>query len=120
MLKSMLKSKKTSAAEAVTHGFIAGMVEAAYIILVAIFFIIAEAIFPPSSELLVFGAVALIILLVFSAALSLILIFCHPLNYLLAGKKIEAKECLGATMLTLFGAFSLVMFMGITLSNIKF
>lgn len=120
MLKSIIKSKKTSVMEAVNYGFIAGMVEAAYIILVAIFFIVAEAIFPPSSELLVFGAVALLILFVFSAALSLILIFCHPLNYLLAGQKAEAKECLCATMLTLFGAFSLVMFMGIILSNMTF
>jgi len=116
----MIKSKKASAVEAVTHGFIAGMVEAAYIILVAIFFLISETIFPPSSELLVFGAVALMILLVFSAALSLVLVFGHPLNYLLTGKKDEAKECLGATMLTLFGVFALVMFMGIILSNIKY
>jgi len=117
MLKSMIKSKKAAAAEAVTHGFIAGMVEVAYIILVGIFFVIAEAIFPPSSELLIFGSVALIILLVFSVALSAVLLFGHPLNYLLDNKKAEAKECLCAAMLTLFGAFSLILFMGIILSN---
>lgn len=116
----MLKNKKVAAVEAVTHGFIAGMVEVAYVILVGIFFVIAEAIFPPSSELLVFGSVALIILLVFSAALSLVLLFGQPLSYLMDGKKVEAKECLGAAMLTLFGAFFLILFMGIILSNSTF
>lgn len=120
MLKSIIKSKKANAAEAVTHGFIGGMVEVAYIILLAVFFIVAELVLPPSPQLVVFGAVALIIMFVFSAALSLTLVFGHPINYLLAGKKDQAKECLAATMLTLFGGFSLVMFMGIILSNINY
>ena len=116
----MLKFKKNQQKELVTQGIVAGLVEAAYIILVALFFLFTEAVFSVNSGgLIIFGMISLLILLVFSVAISGAVVFGYPIYYLWQKKYQEAVSVFFATMLTILVFFFLVVIATLAFSFIK-
>ncbi|MFA5048852.1 MAG: hypothetical protein WC516_07555 [Patescibacteria group bacterium] len=116
----MLRFKKDQRKELVTQGIVAGLVEVAYIVLVALFFLFTQIILPANSGgLVIFGMIALLILLVFSVALSGAIVFGHSLHYLWQKKYQEAMTVFFATMLTMLASFLVVVAIAVIFSFVK-
>jgi len=112
----MLKSKKTYFQEIISQGVVAGLTESAYIILVSIFLLATEVFFPAQSGLVIFGIVALVILFVLSAAISVALVFGYPVYYLINKQFKEALFAFIGTGLILFIVFALVLIVSVLTS----
>ncbi len=101
------KSKEVQIREIVNKGIIAGLIEAAYIIIISLFVLSAGAIFPANSPLMALGLVAFVILLVISVSITGIIIFGVPVYFLLNKKYQQALTFLGSSLLTLLVVFLL-------------
>lgn len=104
----MLRRKKLDQKLLIKKGIIAGLLEVIFIILVASFFIISETLFPASAGSLIFGIIAVLSLLVISAAVSAVLVLGYPAYLFLQKKYKEAIVMLGATLGTMLVIFILV------------
>lgn len=97
----LFKSKDISAKEVIGKGIIAGIIQTAYIILVAMFVLSAGAIFPANSPFVIMGMVAFVILLVISVAVSAVVVFGVPLYLFFQKKYKESLNFLATTLVTL-------------------
>ncbi len=111
----MLKFKKDCSHEQVAEGVVAALVEIAYIILIGVFFLIAEVIFPVQPGLMILGIVAFFILLVVSVAVSAVLVLGKPGYYFLQKQYAEALTVFCSTIVTFFTVFFLIVFVSILL-----
>jgi len=86
MFTKFFKKQKITTEDLIKFGTISGLLEIVYIVLVAGFFILSESIFNIESKSAILGIIAVLMLLVFSATISAVLIF-GILFYLLIIKK---------------------------------
>ncbi len=94
--------KQTATPELFKFGAIAGLFEVVYIILVAVFMLLAQSLFPASPSGVIVGMVSFLIVFVFSALISGVIMLSLPLYYAIQNKYKEA-------LIVLFSsAFSLV------------
>ena len=93
----------------VGQGVVAGITEAAYIVLVAVFIAGTETVFSsPASWNIVFGMVSLLVLLVMSVAISGALIFGWPARYFMEKKYKESLASFLAAIATMFVVFAVI------------
>jgi len=105
MFKANLFREKATRSELVKDGVIAGVAEVLYIGLTVVFSLIAESTFPSDGTVIITSALAFLVLLVLSAAVSATLIFGWPLYYALKGRYAEAFAILLVTIGTLLAIF---------------
>lgn len=99
---------KMSSGELIKDGIVAGVLEVIYIGIVAIFFMIAESVFPSDTSLVMAGIAAFLILVVLSVTISGMLILGYPLYYALQQRYPEALAILLVTCATLIVVFFLL------------
>lgn len=90
MLYKMLKKKKMDKEDLIKFGVLSGLIEVVYVVFVAGFFILSEALFPATAGSLIMGIIAFLLLLVISAGFSAVLIFGLPFYLMLQKKYKEA------------------------------
>ncbi|MFA6422405.1 MAG: hypothetical protein WCV92_03340 [Candidatus Buchananbacteria bacterium] len=101
----LFKSKEIKAKEVISKGIVAGLIQAAFIILVCLFVLSAGAIFPANSPFVILGLVALLILLVISVAVSAVIIFAIPAYLFFQKKYKEALSYIGSALIVLLLIF---------------
>ncbi len=102
----------------VGQGVIAGIMEVAYIVLVAIFMVATESLFATANPAtIIFGIIAFLSLLVLSVAIAGVLVFAWPAYYFIEKKYQEALYAFLATAATIFVIFTLV-FLGAALTTL--
>lgn len=109
----MFNFKKTNKSELVEMGVLTGVVEGIYVTLVAWFMSSAESIFKGHTPDPIFGAMAILSLLVFSAAISGTLVFGYPAYFFLQKKYRESFTVFISTLITILIIFVLIFFGGI-------
>jgi hypothetical protein len=96
----------------VGHGVVAGLMELAYIALVAIFMVGTQPLManqPDSASWsMVFGFLAFLSLFVFSAAVSGIIVLGYPFYYFTERKYKEALYAFLGTLVTMFVVFAII------------
>lgn len=93
----------------VSQGVIAGIMEVAYIMLVAVFVVATDNLFAsPRSGVMIFGIVCVLSLLVLSVAVSGVLVFSWPAYYFMERKYKEAVNCFIATAASIFVIFAII------------
>lgn len=91
------------------QGAIAGVAEAFYIALVAVFMASTQILFAtPNASNVVFGIISFLILFVISVAISGFLVFGWPIHYFLEKKYREAVFAFAGTIATMFIIFALL------------
>jgi hypothetical protein len=108
MLLKKLTKRKIDREDLIKFGAISGLLEVVYIVLVAGFFLFAESLFPVDSGSAVIGIVAVLILLVFSAGVSAVLIFGLPFYFMIQSKYEEAGITLISSAATIIAVFILM------------
>jgi hypothetical protein len=107
MLKKIFNRDKLSAP--VANGVVAGIMEVAYIVILAIFMVATESLFSaPQAWVMIFGIVAFLCLLVLSVAVSGVLIFGWPAYYFLEKQYKEALYAFLATTVSVFVIFAII------------
>lgn len=106
MFKLDFFREKVTRAELVKDGIIAGVAETIYIGLTVVFSLVAESTFPSDGTVIITSALAFLVLLVVSAAVSQTLIFGWPIYYALKGRYAESLAVLLVTIGTLLAIFS--------------
>jgi len=101
----MLFKKEIRSKDVITKGIMAGIVQAAFIIIVCMFILSAGAIFPANSPFVILGLVGFLILLVIGVAVSGVIIFAIPAFLFFQKKYQEALSYIGATLITLLLIF---------------
>lgn len=93
----------------VGQGVVAGIMEVAYIVLVAVFMVATESLFATARPtIIIFGIIALLSLLVLSVAVSGVLMFVWPVHYFVEKKYKESLYAFLATAVTMFVIFAIV------------
>lgn len=115
MLKKILAKlghKKTmSTGELFKLGAIAGLVEIVYIVLVATFMLLAQSLFPNDSSMVIIGIVSFLIVFVFSAMMSGLIILGLPLYFAIEKQYKEALILLFSSGFSLI-AILIIMMLG--------
>lgn len=108
MFKFKFKPQKTTDRDIIKHSIITALLEVVYVLLVATFFTVGSAVFPMTANPIV-SIMAFLLLFVLSAGISGVLILGYPVYYVSQNKYREALLALGATMLTLFIIFAVLL-----------
>lgn len=93
----------------VSQGVVAGIMEVAYITLVAVFIVATDNLFAsPRSGVMIFGIICVLSLLVLSVAVSGTLIFGWPVYYFMEKKYKEAINSFIASAVSIFVIFAII------------
>jgi magnesium-transporting ATPase (P-type) len=93
----------------VGQGVVAGIMQVAYIVLVAVFMIATESLFStPKALIMIFGIVAFLCLLVLSVAVTGVIVFIWPAYYFSERKYKESLYSFMATVGTIFVIFAVI------------
>jgi hypothetical protein len=104
-----LFTKDNLLSKPVLQGFICGLLEVAYILLIGIFIAGTESLFAgPKSWMIILGIVAFLILVVLSVAVTAVLVFYWPLYYFFERKFEEARLSFLGVVSSLFLIFMLI------------
>ena len=96
----MLKSKKVDESEVLKFGFLAGVAEAAYIMFVVLVIkLVGNTI--PKADNDIAGALMFLLILVFSAAISGLLLFGYPIYLAIQKRFAESIMTIATTLVTL-------------------
>ena len=112
----MFKSSHVRLGEVFSRGAVAGLAEAAYVILVVMFMLSTNVFFSVRSSLIIYGPVAMLILFVLSVAVSAALVFGCPFYYALNKQYQEAVQAFLGTVLALGLVFLLILTVAILTS----
>lgn len=103
--------KQTATAELFKFGAMAGLFEVIYIVLVAVFMLLAQSLFPASPSGAMVGIISFLIVFVFSAMISGVIMLSLPLYYAIQTKYKEALIVLFSSAFSLM-AMLLIMILG--------
>lgn len=101
-LAKLSHKKEVSSAELFKLGAIAGLIEIVYIVLVASFMLVAQSLFPATPSGAIVGIVSFLIVFVFSAMISGLIILALPLYFAIE------KQYKEAIILLFSSGFSLI------------
>lgn len=103
ILEKINRKNKINPAELFKLGAIAGLLEVIYIVLVATFMLLAQSLFPDDSNGVIVGIVSFLIVFVFSALVSGVILLGLPLYFAIQEKYKETLIVLAASAFSLAG-----------------
>lgn len=109
MLFNLFSKKKVSQSELFKLGAIAGLLQVVYIILVAVFMILAQSIFPDNSDAVIIGIVSFLIVFVFSAMVSGAILLGLPLYFAMQKQYKDALTVLASSAFSMIAILIIIM-----------
>ncbi|MDO8668961.1 MAG: hypothetical protein Q7K65_01570 [Candidatus Buchananbacteria bacterium] len=111
ILAKVSDKKQISSAELFKFGALAGILEVVYIVLVAVFMLLAQSFFPDNSNSIIIGITSFLIVFVFSALVSGLIMLGLPLYFAIQNKFKEALIVLASSAFSLI-AILVIMILG--------
>jgi len=108
ILAKINSQKSVSTGELFKLGAMAGILQVVYIVVVALFILLAESLFPDDSSGVIFGIASFLIVFVFSAMMSGVIMLGLPVYFATQNKYREAIIVLASTGFSLIAILTIM------------